>query len=94
MCLLVVFLGLSSTGCSTYRTLESATPGSPTMFSGTRMNINAIRGDSLGLRQFNARPPKYPWLDLPASLVMDVIMLTVTGGPAACYALFESPRSY
>ena len=93
MCFLVVFLGLSTSGCSTYRTLETATPDSPILFSGTRMNINAIQKNSLGLRQFNTRPPRYPWLDLPASLMLDIIMLTVTGGPAACHALFENPRS-
>ena len=92
LCFLLCVMCLGSSGCSTYRTLETATPGSPILFSGTRMNINAIRHDHVALKKFNTSPPKYPWLDLPASLLMDVIMLTVTGGPAACHALFDSPR--
>src|SRR5207249_6805701 len=41
----VVVLLLSSTGCATYRTISTAEQGSPKVFSGTRLDVSAIRGD-------------------------------------------------
>ncbi|HBQ45227.1 MAG TPA: YceK/YidQ family lipoprotein [Thiomicrospira sp.] len=61
-------------GCSTIKTLDSATIDSPVVFSGTRLNICAITDDKVGMIKFNTKPVEYPVLDLPASFLLDLIM--------------------
>ncbi len=85
---LIVTCALSG-GCATYRSLDSATADSPKIFSGTRMDIHAIRKDRVALLKFNAKPPKYPWLDLPFSFIADFFLLFVTVPPATQGAIFE-----
>ena len=75
----IVVLQLSfSSGCATYRTISKAEQGSPKVFSGTRLDVSAIRGDEIGLRKFKVDPPKYPLVDLPFSIGFDTAILPLT----------------
>jgi len=74
----LLFVIAGSSGCATYKTIESADRKSPKVFSGLRLDVSAISEDRLALTKFNTTPPKYPLLDLPASAVFDVILLPVT----------------
>ena len=77
--LIALLLVLSSfTGCATYRSIEATQPGSPKVYSGTRMNIAALRQDDGALQRFHAEAPAYPALDLPFSLVLDTVMFPLT----------------
>lgn len=84
----VLLLSLSS-GCATYRTISAAEPGSPKVFSGTRLDVNAIRGDEVALRKFKADPPKYPLVDLPLSIGFDMAILPLTVPIATGELLFK-----
>ena len=74
-----------SNGCATYRTISAVTYGSPRVYSGTRLNINAISDNHVTLKKFDVEPPEHPVLDLPASFVFDTVMLPLT----LVSALFE-----
>ena len=76
-------------GCATYRTVSAVERGSPRVYSGTRLDLNAIENDSIQLKKFQAKPPKYPVLDLPASLVLDTVMLPLTASSALYETLLE-----
>ena len=84
-----VVLLLSSTGCATYRTISTAEQGSPKVFSGTRLDVSAIRGDEVALRKFKADPPRYPLVDLPLSIGFDIAILPLTVPIAAGELLFK-----
>jgi len=73
----VLSLSLLS-GCATYRTISAAEQGSPKVFSGTRLDVNAILGDEVALRKFKADPPRYPLVDLPLSIGFDIVVLPLT----------------
>ena len=85
----VVVLLLSSTGCATYRTISTAEQGSPKVFSGTRLDVSAIRGDEVALRKFKADPPRYPLVDLPFSIGFDIAILPLTVPIATGELLFK-----
>ncbi len=84
--LLVSLVAASTSGCATYQTISNAEVGSPKVFSGTRMNIAAMRGDESGLRRLPGTAPRRPALDLPLSLVLDTALLQMTV-PVALYEL-------
>jgi uncharacterized protein YceK len=69
---------LSVTSCSTYKTLNSATLDSPVVFSGTRLNMCAISQDKVAMQKFNTKPVEYPYVDLPASFLLDFLMFPLT----------------
>jgi uncharacterized protein YceK len=85
----VVVLLLSSTACATYRTISTAEQGSPKVFSGTRLDVSAIRGDEVALRKFKADPPRYPLVDLPLSIGFDIAILPLTVPIATGELLFK-----
>lgn len=76
----VLFLSffVASTGCATYRTISVAESGSPMIYSGTRLNLHAIRGNEAGIRKFQAPPPSYPLADLPLSFLLDTMIFPLT----------------
>jgi uncharacterized protein YceK len=74
----VVLLLSFSNGCATCRTISTAEQGSPKVFSGTRLDVSAIRGDEIALRKFKADPPRYPLVDLPFSIGFDTAILPLT----------------
>lgn len=70
---LVLVLALG--GCATVRTLDAAKPGAPIVYSGTRLDWYSLNGGCCPLDRFGAEPPKYAALDLPASALLDTLLL-------------------
>ena len=79
---------LTLSGCASYHTISAAKPGSPKIYSGTRMDINAIQGNQQALLKFKTDPPKHPALDLPFSFLLDTIMLPLSFSISGYEALF------
>lgn len=81
-------------GCATIRTMPSLTTyGSPKIYIGTRLDLQAIMENELGLKKFKVEPPKYPLLDLPFSLILDTAILPTTYPVAAYEFLFDRKGS-
>lgn len=72
--LLVLFLSMLG-GCATVRTLDAAKPGAPIIYSGTRLDWYSLNGGCCPMERFGAMPPKHAALDLPASVVLDTLLL-------------------
>ncbi|MBB1518031.1 YceK/YidQ family lipoprotein [Aquipseudomonas guryensis] len=62
-------------GCASVRTLDAAKPGAPIIYSGTRLDWYALHGGCCPLDRFGAEAPKYAGLDLPASALLDTVLL-------------------
>ncbi|HJE27894.1 MAG TPA: YceK/YidQ family lipoprotein [Pseudomonas nitrititolerans] len=62
-------------GCATVRTLDAAKPSAPIIYSGTRLDWYSLNGGCCAQERFGAAAPKYAALDLPASLVLDTLLL-------------------
>jgi len=58
---ILMMLSVASTGCATYRTYRRPHQ-EPEGFSGTRLDINVIGGNEIGIRKFKVAPPAYRWL--------------------------------
>ena len=71
--LALLLLGLS--GCASVRTLDAAKPGAPVVYAGTRLDWYTINGGCCPLDRFGAEAPRYPGLDLPASALLDTLLL-------------------
>lgn len=76
--LLVVVLALQLAGCATARTLDAAKPGAPVVYAGTRLDWYAMQGGCCALDRFGAQAPRYPGLDLPASALLDTVLLPLS----------------
>lgn len=72
---LTLLLALSLTGCATVRTLDAAKPDAPVVYAGTRLDWYAINGGCCPRDRFGAEAPRYPGLDLPASALLDTLLL-------------------
>jgi uncharacterized protein YceK len=57
------------------RTLDAAKPGAPVVYAGTRLDWYTINGGCCPLDRFGAEAPRYPGLDLPASALLDTLLL-------------------
>lgn len=86
--LLALAVMLTLPGCASYSTISAAKPGSPKIYSGTRLDINAIQGNEQALLKFKTDPPKNPALDLPFSFLLDTIMLPLSFSISGYEALF------
>lgn len=62
-------------GCATARTLDAAKPGAPIIYSGTRLDWYSLHGGCCPLERFGAEAPRHAVLDLPASAVLDTLLL-------------------
>lgn len=62
-------------GCATVRTLDAAKPGAPIIYSGTRLDWYSLHGGCCPLERFGAEAPRHAALDLPASAVLDTLLL-------------------
>jgi uncharacterized protein YceK len=83
-------LSLACAGCGTVRTMpELGTYGRPQVYSGTRLDLSAVREDQAGLDRFKAKPPAHPLLDLPFSTILDTLILPVVLPAAAYEYVFE-----
>lgn len=80
-CALLVLVAMSLSGCATVATLDAAKPGAPLVYAGTRLDLYALQGGCCALERFGAEAPRYPGLDLPASLLLDTLLL-----PFSCAA--------
>jgi uncharacterized protein YceK len=69
---------LSLTGCATVRTLDAAKPGAPVVYAGTRLDWYSINGGCCPLERFGAEAPPYAALDLPASALLDTLLLPLS----------------
>ncbi len=75
-CCLATIATLS--GCATYNSIETAGRGDNLLYSGIRLDSCALTENSVCLKKFNTAPPRYPLIDLPASLVLDTVLLPYT----------------
>ena len=62
-------------GCATVRTLDAAKPGAPLVYAGTRLDWYALHGGCCAQERFGTEAPRHPRLDLPASLLLDTLLL-------------------
>ena len=62
-------------GCASVRVLDAAQPGAPLIYAGTRLDWYALHGGCCPRERFGAEAPKYPGLDLPASALLDTLLL-------------------
>ena len=76
--LLSIVLVLQLAGCATARTLDAAKPGAPIVYSGTRLDLYAMQGGCCAMDRFGAEAPSYPGLDLPASALLDTLLLPLS----------------
>ncbi|QCY14828.1 YceK/YidQ family lipoprotein [Pseudomonas sp. MPC6] len=76
--LLVMVLALQLAGCATVRTLDAAKPGAPMVYSGTRLDLYAMNGGCCAMDRFGAEAPTYPGVDLPASALLDTLLLPLS----------------
>ena len=76
--LLVMVLALQLAGCATARTLDAAKPGAPVVYAGTRLDLYAINGGCCAKDRFGAEAPSYPHIDLPASALLDTLLLPLS----------------
>ncbi|MFJ7145317.1 hypothetical protein BLX41_07245 [Pseudomonas protegens] len=74
MLLAVLHLG----GCATVRTLNAAQPGAPVVYSGTRLDLYVMQGGCCAMDRFGAEAPSYPGVDLPASALLDTLLLPLS----------------
>ena len=76
--LLLALLALQLAGCATVRTLDAAKPGAPGVYSGTRLDLYAMQGGCCAKDRFGAEAPSYPGVDLPASALLDTLLLPLS----------------
>ncbi|MFZ6047512.1 YceK/YidQ family lipoprotein [Pseudomonas sp. CR3202] len=62
-------------GCASVGTLDAAKPGAPLIYSGTRLDWYSLNGGCCPVDKFGAEPPRYPAIDLPASALLDTLLL-------------------
>ena len=65
-------------GCASVRVLDAAKPGAPLIYAGTRLDWYALHGGCCPRERFGAEAPKYPGLDLPASALLDTLLLPLS----------------
>ena len=75
---LVMLAAMHVCGCASVRTLDAAKPGAPIVYSGTRLDMYALEGGCCATDRFGADAPRYPGLDLPASALLDTLLLPLS----------------
>ena len=63
--------------------------GSPKVYSGTRLDLNAIKGTTADPGKIAIRPPEYPLADIAFSATLDTFILPVVLPVAAYELIFE-----
>jgi uncharacterized protein YceK len=80
-------VGLDS--CATIRTMPSlATPEHPKIYSGARLDLNAIAKNEESLKKFKAEAPEHPLIDFPFSAILDTVILPITFSVSSYEFLF------
>lgn len=77
------------TGCATYSTISNADKGTAKVFSGTRLDARALVGETTINRKFNVSAPRYPLLDLPFSVMADMVLFPMTWSASIYEVIFE-----
>jgi len=81
---------LLTTGCAAYNTLSTDETNTPMLYGGTRLDLEAALYRNDPAKTFKVAPPTYhPLLDLPASFVLDTLML-----PGTIATSFYAPRPF
>jgi len=75
---LLVLACLQLGGCATARTLDAAKPGAPVVYAGTRLDWYALQGGCCPVERFGAEAPRYAAVDLPASALLDTLLLPLS----------------
>ena len=76
-CLMLAIV-LLLTGCATVRTMDAAKPGAPLVYSGTRLDWYSLNGGCCPLDRFGTGAPRHAALDLPASVLLDTLLLPLS----------------
>ncbi|SDS17618.1 Uncharacterized conserved protein YceK [Pseudomonas asplenii] len=76
--LLCLMLVLQLAGCATARTLDAGKTGAPLVYAGTRLDLYALQGGCCARDRFGAEAPSYPGVDLPASALLDTLLLPLS----------------
>ncbi len=84
---LLVLLAAQLSACATSRTLNAAKPGAPVVYAGTRLDWYSLNGGCCPLDRFGAEAPKYAGLDLPASALLDTLLLPLSLAAALGFSL-------
>lgn len=85
--LLLVLVAVQLLGCATTRTLNAAKPGAPVVYAGTRLDWYSLNGGCCPLDRFGAEAPTYAGLDLPASALLDTLLLPLSLAAAIGFSL-------
>lgn len=83
----LMLLAVQLLGCATTRTLNAAKPGAPVVYAGTRLDWYSLNGGCCPLDRFGAEAPKYAGLDLPASALLDTLLLPLSLAAALGFSL-------
>lgn len=75
---LALLLALALPGCASVTTLNAAKPGAPIIYSGTRLDWYALHDGCCPTDRFGTEPPAYPAVDLPASVLLDTLLLPLS----------------
>jgi len=71
-----LLLGMAlAAGCASVKTLDAAKPGAPLVYAGTRLDLYALNGGCCAMDRFGTEPPAWPAADLPASALLDTVLL-------------------
>ena len=73
--LLAALAALLLNGCASVSTLNASKDGAPIIYSGTRLDWYSLNGGCCPLDRFGVEAPTYPALDLPASALLDTLLL-------------------
>lgn len=69
---------LAGSGCATVGVLDAAKPGAPLVYAGTRLDWYALQGGCCAEERFGSPAPRHPGLDLPASALLDTLLLPLS----------------
>jgi uncharacterized protein YceK len=83
----LVLLAIQLLGCATTRTLNAAKPGAPVVYAGTRLDWYSLNGGCCPRDRFGAEAPKYAGVDLPASALLDTLLLPLSLAAALGFSL-------
>lgn len=75
---IISLLVLQLSGCATMRTLDAAKLNAPVVYAGTRLDWYAINDGCCPLDRYGAEAPEYAGLDLPASVLLDTLLLPLS----------------
>ncbi|NBA97497.1 YceK/YidQ family lipoprotein [Pseudomonas sp. R5(2019)] len=76
--LVALAVAVQLVGCATVSTLNAAKPGAPIVYSGTRLDLYAMKGGCCPEDRFGVAAPRYPALDLPGSALLDTVLLPLS----------------